>query len=767
MSGSKGRRIMKNIFIFLCIILLSTFCYSASVTKTRCSKVAKNWLKLENQNKNYRINKKDVNYDSIIPFKHADKLVGYVVTFKPAGFMIMPLDTKYSPVKFINFGTPYEEVAKHWILDGLREEMSEMKDCALQQAPTVTTEKDLLWDMLDNSSSGDIPEPMTYVGSNAGMYPMLQSTWNQGAPYNDYTPDISGSDTPVGCSATAMSQLMYYWKHPTTGQGSNSYTWTPSGGSPQTLSANFNHTYNWSQMFDSYSGGETAAQKDIIARLCSDVGIALEMNYQIGGSGAHLYTNNAIEAFFKYHSDGKTIYYPSYGSASAWYNELIKYIKRGRPFLFAMYTSSGGGHAVVVDGFREYTGAKQLHINYGWGGSCDNYYTVNNITCGYNFTYMYWQYAVVDLYPHVARTWFKHYGGSQSDYGMDIQQTADGGYITAGYTYSNTFGGSDFGIYKFKNNGNKTWFRHYGGTYNERARSIQQTVDGGYIAAGETYSFTAGGSDFAIYRINSSGSKVWFKHYGGANNDACYSVHQTSDRGYILAGYTDSFTHGGSDIGIYKLNSSGNKVWFKHYGGSGTDYAFSTQQTSDGGYIVAGYTESYTNGGADFAIYKLDSSGNKVWFKHYGGTADDWGESIRQTTDGGYIVAGLTCSYDYGGGDMAIYRLDSNGNKIWFKHYGGTSNEIAYSIQQTIDGGYIATGQSNSFTHGGYDFALYKLNSSGNKVWFKHYGGSQDDRGWSVQQAADAGYIVSGRTKSYTYGNYDFAIYKLDANGNK
>jgi len=207
------------------------------------------------------------------------------------------------------------------------------------------------------------------------------------------------------------------------------------------------------------------------------------------------------------------------------------------------------------------------------------------------------------------------------------------------------------------------WFKHYGGSGTDRGKSIQQASDGGYIVSGETYSYTYGNSDFAIYKLNSSGNKVWFKHFGGSNSDYAYSIQQTSDGGYIVAGYTLSYTYGGADFAIYKLDSSGNKVWFKHYGGANDDYGRSIQQTSDGGYVVAGYTYSYTYGSEDFAIYKLNSSGNKVWFKHYGGANSDWAISIQQTSDGGYVVAGQSKSYTYGDADFAIYKLDSNGDK--------------------------------------------------------------------------------------------------------
>jgi len=376
-------------------------------------------------------------------------------------------------------------------------------------------------------------------------------------------------------------------------------------------------------------------------------------------------------------------------------------------------------------------------------------------------------FLVILIYPTEAQTWFKHYGGIGNEFASSIQQTSGGGYIVAGETASYSYGSYDLAIYRLNSSGNKVWFKHYGGNNSDRARSIQQTTDGGYIVAGETNSYTHGNYDFAIYKLNSSGSKVWFKHYGGTDADSAYSIQQTSDGGYIVAGYTYSYSYGYSDFAIYKLNSSGSKVWFKHYGGVDYDVAHSIQQTSDSGYIVAGKTQSYTHGDHDFGIYKLNSSGNKVWFKHYGGVANDYAYSIQQTSDGGYFVAGYTYSFSHGAYDFGIYKLNSSGNKVWFKHYGGVAYDYAYSIHQTSDGGCAVAGYSNSFSHGGNDFAIYRLNSSGNKVWFKHYGGSGNDVGKSIHQTSDGGYIVAGMTKSYTYGSDDFAIYKLDSNGNK
>jgi len=313
-------------------------------------------------------------------------------------------------------------------------------------------------------------------------------------------------------------------------------------------------------------------------------------------------------------------------------------------------------------------------------------------------------------------------------------------YVLTGYSSSFVHGtpGSDTDviIYKLNSNGSKLWSPIYGGIYPDSANSIQETSDGRYIVAGTTESYTYGNTDFAIYKLNSNGNKVWFKHYGGTNADIACSIKQTSDGGCIVAGSTESYTYGNSDFAIFKLDSNGNKVWFKHYGGTNADKAHSIQPTSDGGYIVAGTTESYTYGNSDFAIYKLNSNGNKVWFRHYGGTNADIAHSIQPTSDGGYIVAGTTESYTYGNSDFAIYKLDISGNKIWYRHYGGIHADTGYSIEQTPDKGYFFAGESYSYCHGtpgiDCDVMVYKLNSIGIKEWSKIYGGVNKDGARSI-----------------------------------
>ena len=372
-----------------------------------------------------------------------------------------------------------------------------------------------------------------------------------------------------------------------------------------------------------------------------------------------------------------------------------------------------------------------------------------------------------------AQYWAKTYGGSSSEYAFSIQQTSDDGYIVAGITWSFGAGGDDVWVLKLDTIGNVIWQKTYGGSDDETAYSIQQTTDGGYIVAGST-SFGAGKSDIWVLKLDGNGNILWQKTYGGTSDDLAKSIQQTTDGGYIIAGYTYSFGAGAGDSWVLKLDSSGNVVWQKTYGGNENDGGTSIQQTTDGGYIVAGGTSSFGAGaGGDSWVLKLDSSGNVVWQKTYGGSELEYASSIQQTfnQDGepdGYIVAGPTSSFGVGYGyNFLVLKLDSQGGVSWQKAYGGSGMDDAWSIYQTSDRGYIVTGYTNSYGAGGNDNDIWilKLDSNGNVIWQKTYGGSDYENAFSIQQTTDGGYIVAGSTDSFGAGYEDFWVLKLDSNG--
>ncbi|MFT6501048.1 MAG: hypothetical protein ACJASQ_001158 [Crocinitomicaceae bacterium] len=356
------------------------------------------------------------------------------------------------------------------------------------------------------------------------------------------------------------------------------------------------------------------------------------------------------------------------------------------------------------------------------------------------------------------------------------------------------------------------WQKSFGGSHLDEVGSIRQTSDGGYIMAGETsssdndISANNGLHDFWLVKIDWNGVLSWEKSFGGTQMEKAHAVEETADGGFIIAGESASndgdltINNGASDFWIVKVSSTGNLIWEKSFGGSNWDAAQSIQQTDDGGYIVAGESESIdgdvtgNHGDMDFWIMKLDSIGNLTWEKSLGGSSWDSAESIQQTEDGGFIVTGSSESNDgdltlnQGGKDYWVVKLDTNGLIEWQRTVGGSDWDTSHSIQQTADGGYIIAGESRSDDgdvgglvsddtnpygkHGGNrDYWIVKLDSVGLISWQKLYGGTGWDAGQSVQETSDQGYIISGYSDSEDFdvtgnnGNWDYWILKLTYTG--
>jgi hypothetical protein len=373
--------------------------------------------------------------------------------------------------------------------------------------------------------------------------------------------------------------------------------------------------------------------------------------------------------------------------------------------------------------------------------------------------------ALFTQYAHAQIRFAKTYRGLDSDQAFSVQQTSDGGYIVAGFTRSFGAGNFDVLLVKTDASGNVQWAKTYGGANSDRVSSVQQTSDGGYILAGETWSFGAGGRDVFLVKTDANGNFQWAKTYGGIRWDEAFSVQQTSDGGYILAGYTEYSGAGNADFFLIKTDANGNVQWAKIYGGTAWDEARSVQQTSDEGYIVAGYAHSFGAGG-DILLIKTDANGDVQWAKTFGGTNYEFAFSVQQTSDEGYIVAGYTRSFGAGLDDVFLIKTYANGNLEWAKTYGGTNWDHAFSVQQTSDYGYIVAGRTLSFGAVGYDAFLVKTDENGNVQWAKIYGGTIHDYAYSVQQTSDGGYIVAGETRSFGAGTWpDLFLIKTDANG--
>ena len=378
--------------------------------------------------------------------------------------------------------------------------------------------------------------------------------------------------------------------------------------------------------------------------------------------------------------------------------------------------------------------------------------------------------SLVALYAgaiYAADYWSNTYGGSQNDYSYAFAATSDGGGVVVGYTESFGVGYRDVWVLKLDNQGNISWQKRYGGTGLDAAYSILQNTDGSYIVQGYTGSYGAGDFDILLLKLDSNGNIIWQKAYGGPNFERGYSIKQTLDNGYVIAGYTgtDGASEGSSnDILVLKVDSNGNLSWMKTYGGSKGDHVKSITATSDGGSLVTGFTESFGSGGRDLFVLKLDSSGNVTWMKTYGTSGNDVSYANGlENEDGSYMVAGATNSFGTGDFDFWLLKLDSTGNIIWQKTYGGISRDVATALQQTTDGGYILTGQTASFGTGIYDTLLLKLDSDGTIIWQKNYGGPGDGHAFAVQESINGDFILAGYENSSGAGGYDYSVMKVDS----
>lgn len=380
--------------------------------------------------------------------------------------------------------------------------------------------------------------------------------------------------------------------------------------------------------------------------------------------------------------------------------------------------------------------------------------------------------------------WQQSMGGSMYEYSREILYTADGGYITVGYSESSdgdvsvNQGGGDCWVVKQNANGAIEWEKTYGGTGFDYASSIYGTSDGGYVIAGYSESIDGdissayGNGDCWILKIDNNGVIQWQSTYGGTATDNAQSIKQTNDGGYIVAAYSESAdgdvtgNHGGGDCWVLKLNNSGILIWQQSLGGTSYDFGQNVTQTSDGGYILTGGTHSNDgnvvgqNGNGDCWIVKLDNNGDVSWQKALGGSAYDFGQSVEETNDGGYIIAGYSESFDgditaqHGNGDCWILKFDNSGTLQWQKTLGSSGNDYAFSVKQLLNGNYIMIGYSEfndgdvASNLGNFDCWLVNLDVFGSIQMQQSLGGSGVDIGYSVQEIMPGNYVVAGYSES-------------------
>lgn len=362
--------------------------------------------------------------------------------------------------------------------------------------------------------------------------------------------------------------------------------------------------------------------------------------------------------------------------------------------------------------------------------------------------------------------WTRTFGGANIDIAYDVQTTGDGGLILAGYTRSAGAGGHDLWLLKTDADGQQEWSFPFGGGDDDEGHAVWPTSDGGYVAAGFTESFGAGGKDAWVVKVDAAGDEDWTQTYGGANDDEAYAIQETSDGGLIIAGVTSSFAVGGRDLWLIKTDASGTTEWSRNHGGYGSDGAWSVSQTLDGGYILAGWTFSHGGGYLGNAwLVKTGTDGEIDWHAPFGGSGADRGYAVSETADGGYIMAGYTDSFGAGLYDLYLVKTDAGGTQEWSEPFGGSGRDYAYAVTETVDGGFLAAGYTLSYGVGGDDVFLVRTDGDGVLQWQATYGGSASDVAHGIVTTSDGGYAVVGHTLSYGAGLHDAWVLRLSAEG--
>lgn len=368
--------------------------------------------------------------------------------------------------------------------------------------------------------------------------------------------------------------------------------------------------------------------------------------------------------------------------------------------------------------------------------------------------------------------WARTYGGSGNELARMIRQTPDGGYIVAGHTEPIDSGDMDSWVLKLDGTGAIEWQKSYGGSgADDDTWCIQPTVDHGYIMAGFTESFGAGWKDFWVLKLDGNGDVSWQRAYGGINHDRAFHIEQTADEGYVVAGYTESFGAGQRDYWVLKLDSSGGVLWEKTYGGIEDEEGRMIKEVLDDqglpdGYILSGFSMSFTPFNYKYWVLRLDGTGGVFWSKIYGGDNIELAGPVIQTEDGDFLVGGYTTSFGVDVWAMWLLKLDGFGNIVWERAYWGNSFDYVTSIDETSTGEYLVTGRTDSFGAGSFEWWVLWLDRAGNIIRERTYGGTDKDTGYSIQQIEGGGVITAGRTDSFGVGASDFCVLKLDDTGN-
>jgi hypothetical protein len=364
-----------------------------------------------------------------------------------------------------------------------------------------------------------------------------------------------------------------------------------------------------------------------------------------------------------------------------------------------------------------------------------------------------------------SESWFiATHGDVHHEEGRSVQETADGGFIVAGHAYANEDNG-DIWLVKTDPKGNIDWTQIYGGDGDDHAYSVQVTADGGYVVAGFSEAIAEKWSDAWVIKTDSEGRVEWNRTYGGFRWDKAHHIRQTTDGGYIITGYTFSRGSDNADIWLIKADVNGYPVWTNTFGGPDWEYGYAVQETADGGFIISGFTETEEKKSSRIWLVKTDSQGQEQWTRTFGSRKHNTGHFVQETADGGYIVVGITQSFFPNFEDVLLIKTDATGKTLWEKTFGGQSWDRCHTVRQTDDGGYILAGSSRLKEESNADAWLLKTNAVGNPLWQQTFESISSDEVTSLQITSDGGFVLAGSSASMDGSPADLLLIKTDARG--